>query len=62
MASIRAWGEVVFLAGLNQNRSSAQRAEIVAKLWQKCEARVAKTPEGYVGDFVQAYMRIAKNK
>ena len=62
IASIRAWGEVVFQAGLDQSRTSVQRTEILAKLWGKCEARVAKAPEGYAGDFVQAYMRISKNK
>ncbi len=62
MRSIRAWSEVVFDAGLDQNCNSAQRAEILAQMWQECEARVAKAPECYAGDYVQAYMRISKNK
>ncbi len=61
VTSMQAWSEVVFAAGLDESRTPVQNSEILATFWQKCVARVANSPEGYAADYVQAYMRIAKN-
>ena len=54
--TLRSWSEPVFLAGLKEERSPEEKAEIVDAFYRRYEDLVAKSPEGHGMDYVHCYM------
>lgn len=55
------WCYLLFLA-LSDSRSPKEKESIVNELFKRYESEVAKRPEDHGGDYVHAYMVIAKNE
>ncbi|XP_031574718.1 probable S-adenosylmethionine-dependent methyltransferase At5g37970 isoform X1 [Actinia tenebrosa] len=60
VGSILAWSNSTFLSGLSDSRSAEEKSKIVDELYHRYEAEVAKCPEDYGVDYVNAYLVIRK--
>ncbi|CAH3026843.1 unnamed protein product [Porites evermanni] len=60
--SLRKWSDSTFISALSDSRSPKEKESIVNELFKQYESEVAKRPEDHGGDYVHAYMVIAKNE
>ena len=58
--TLRSWSESVFFAGLSDERTVGERAEIVDRFYDSYEAFVRESPEGQGMDYVHTYMVMHK--
>ena len=58
--ALRSWSESTFLAALSSERSAEGRQEIIERYYDTYEAFLRENPTGYRGDYVEAYLTIAK--
>src|SRR5262249_23688786 len=60
--ALRSWTETTFLAALSPERLAEEREAIIGRYYEAYEALVRESPTGYRGDYVEAYMTIAKTE
>ncbi|MET0682997.1 MAG: SAM-dependent methyltransferase [Casimicrobiaceae bacterium] len=58
--SLRSWSESTFLAALSPDRSTEEGQEIIERYYDTYEALLQENPTQYRGDYVEAYLTIAK--
>lgn len=54
--TLRSWSESIFVAGLSEDRSEEEKAEIVNRFYQSYEDRVRSAPSGHGMDYVHCYL------
>jgi hypothetical protein len=60
--ALRSWTESTFLAALSSDRSAEERQTIIERYYDAYETSLRENPTEYRGDYVEAYMTIAKAK
>jgi len=60
--ALRSWTESTFLAALSPERPAEEREAIIQRYYEAYEALLRENPTGYRGDYVEAYMTIAKTE
>jgi len=60
--ALRSWTESTFLAALSPERPAEEHAAIIERYYEAYEAVVRENPTEYRGDYVEAYMTIAKTE
>ncbi len=58
--TIRSWNQSIFYAGLDANRSTEERQQLIEDYYQLYHQRVMADPTGHGMDYVHAYMTISR--